>query len=224
MSKHKILSLCIFFLLLLASMQSCKSKESVLIQNTACQFPCWQKIQPGKSSGEETIHILSQLTFIDSPPSVVPQNITNTFTYTSWNFQKNIREEGGWIAFFNDKVTYILFDENNHVRVADMIGYYGKPEFVSVMTGQNDTQWLQIGWLYPSQGVLIFYFDPYWRKTDAEVNITSSLSVDEIYYFDPIQYDNLLQIMFRTPADLSLIKQSIQIWNDYGIYPFTEIK
>jgi hypothetical protein len=205
-------------------MQGCKSKESILIQNTTCQFPCWQNIQPGKSTGEETIRILSKSSFIDSPPSVIPQNIPNIVSYTSWNFNKNIREEGGWIAFLNDKVTYILFDENNHVKIAEMIDFYGKPETVSLISGQSENQWLQIVWIYPQKGVLIVHFVPFWNPIPTGVNITPNLSVNDIYYFDPNMYDDLLEEMFRNGIDLITIEQSMQTWNDYGKYHYTEIK
>jgi hypothetical protein len=224
MNKYKKFSLCIFFLLILASMQACKPKESVLTQNTTCQFPCWQNIQPGKSTGEETIRILSKVSFIDSPPSVIPQNIPNIVSYTSWNFNNNIREEGGWIAFLDDKVTYILFDENNHVKIAEMIDFYGKPEFISAISGQADTNWLQINWIYPRKGVLIIYFNPYWRPTPADVDITPNLSVNEVYYFDSNLYDQLLVNMFRIGNDLYTIEQSIQKWEGYGTYSYTEIR
>jgi hypothetical protein len=217
-SLHVILS----GLIIVTFLAGCQNKKSILLQDNLCKYPCWQNIQPGSSTGEETIQILSQLPFINSPPSVVPRKIDNAFSYTSWNFQNSILEDGGWVAFFKEKVAYIRFDVNNHIRVADLIGYYGKPELLSVISGMADSRWMRISWIYPTQGVLITYFDPSWKPKGNYVDIKPDLPVYDVYYFDPNLYDRLLETVFFSPAKPDVILKSIQPWSDYGLIPYTE--
>lgn len=224
MNKHRILSISICFLLLIGLVQACKSKESVLIQNTTCQFPCWQNIRPGSTTVNEANQILLKLPFFDSKPLATPVIVNETRSYNSWTFQKNIREMGGGIIYHNDLVAYIDFDVINKTKISEMVAYYGNPEFVSAISGQADTQWLEIGWIYPKQGVLIIHFNPNWRMTGSNVDITPSLKVYRVYYFDPNLYEILVEEMLRNGADRLIIEQSTQTWNGYGTYPYTEIK
>jgi hypothetical protein len=203
-------------------MQGCKSKESILIQKTGCQFPCWQSIQPGVTTSDEAIQILLQMPFIDSKPSTSPRKIDDARSYSSWTFQKNIREMGGGITYYNDIVAYIDFDVINKTKIDELVAYYGNPELISVISGQADTQWLEVSWLYPKQGVLIMHFNPHWRLKGTNVDITHNLKVDRVYYFNPDLYETLLENVFFSPSSSDIIQRSIQKWGGYGYYGYVE--
>jgi hypothetical protein len=156
------------------------------------------------------------------PPSVTPQNIIGSYSYTGWNFRKDILEEGGWIALFNDKVVYIEFDINDHMKVNDLITYYGKPKFISVISGWADTRWLQVSWIYPEQGVILKHYQTFWSPDGNQVRITQDTPVSEVYYFDPSSYDSLLESRIFQMVKKEIVLKSIQPWTDFGLVSYTD--
>jgi hypothetical protein len=210
------------FLVLLASLAGCQAKQSVLLENTLCQYPCWQKIRPGITSSEDALEILQRSPFLDSPPSSAPRKIDDVRSASSWVFAKNILEVSGGITYFNDTVAYIEFDVIGNISIHEMIKYYGKPEFISVITGREDSRWLRVCWIYPDAGVLITHFDHRWQPSGGFARITPDLPVYRVYYFDPDLYDILAKTVFFQLARQKVVKESIQPWVDYGLVPFVE--
>jgi hypothetical protein len=224
MNMHKLTYYVAISILFLFLLTGCVTEKSILTQETTCQYPCWQNIQPGKTTSDEATQILLQISFIDSKPSTSPRKIDNQRSYNSWTFQKKIREMGGGITYYNNIVAYIDFDVINRTEIKEMVAYYGNPELISVISGQADTQWLKIHWIYPKQGVLIIHFTPHWWLDGTNVDITSNLTVDRVYYFNPDLYETLFENVFFSPYNLDVIQQSIQKWEGYETYSYTEIK
>jgi hypothetical protein len=219
---HKFTNHVVIGVLFLISVTGCATEKSILTQETTCPYPCWQNIQPGVTTSDEAIQFLLQMPFIDSKPSASPRKIDDVRSYNSWTFQKNIREMGGGITYFNDLVAYIDFDVINKTKINEMVAYYGNPELISVISGQADIQWLKVSWIYPKQGVLIMHFNPHWRLKGTNVDITPNLKIDRVYYFNPDLYETLFENVFFSPYSLDAIQQSIQKWEGYGYYDYVE--
>lgn len=210
------------YLLAAAILTGCQAKTSILLEDTLCEPPCWQNITPGVSSSEDALNTLRETTLLASTPSAVPRKIDDVWSYSSWNFQKNIRERGGVITYFTDTVAYMEFDVRGTLKIANMIDFYGKPELVSAISGWNDSRWLRVCWIYPDEGVLIKYFDHNWRPEGNYASITPDLPVYDVYYFDPDLYDTLVETFFFGLTKQEVVKKSIQPWVDYGFVPYTE--
>jgi len=114
------------------------------------------------------------------------------------------------------------FDVRGTLKIAKMIDFYGKPELVSAISGWNDSRWLDVCWIYPSQGILITHFDHNWRPEGNYASITPDLPVYEIYYFDPELYDTLVETVFFGLTRREVVQESIRPWVDYGPVPNTE--
>jgi hypothetical protein len=216
---RKLLFAC---LLAAAILAGCQAKKSILLEDTLCEPPCWQNIQPGVSSSEYALRALRETPFLASTPSVAPIQIDDVRSYDSWTFQENIRETSGRITFFNNRVAYIRFHVNNNLRINEMITYYGEPELFSAISGWNDSRWLEVGWIYPTRGVLITHFDHNWRPRGNYASITPDLPVYDVYYFDPNLFDTLVETVFFSTAKQEVIKKSIQPWAGYGLVPYIE--
>ena len=215
---RKLLLSCILAAIIMAG---CQGKNSILLEETLCEPPCWQNIQPGSSSSEYTYQILSNLQFLDTAPLATPRKIDDFRSYDSWNFKRNKREMGGRITYFNDTVAIMEFYVSGEIRISEMIAFYGEPELLSVITGWNDSRWLEVSWIYPTQGVLITHFDHNWRPKQNYASITPDLPVYDVYYFNPELYDLLMDTEFF-PFTYDVVKENIQPWVGYGLAPYTE--
>ena len=222
MKIYKLLLYMLVNLMLITSLSGCKAKTSVLFQDTTCKYPCWQSIRPGSSSSQEAIQFLSESPFVDSPPTIVPQNIVGAYSYTGLKFKTGYFEDGGWIAFYNDKVVYIEFDINNHIKISDLIAYYGKPKFSSIISGEADTRWLQVSWIYPDQGVILIHYEPSWKSNGGQVNVTPDLPVYEVYYFNPDSFDSLADSRIFQMVNKEIVLKSIQPWVNFGPESYTD--
>jgi hypothetical protein len=209
-------------LLAVAIQAGCQAKKSILLEETLCEPPCWQNIQPGVTSSEDVVKILRETKILASTPSAVPRKIDDMRSDSSWIFIDSLSEESGRITYFNDRVAYIRFHVNNNLRIGKMIDFYGEPELLSVISGWNDSRWLEVRWIYPTQGVLITHFEHNWRPKGNYANITPDLPVYEVYYFDPNLYEILVKTVFFQLTKQDIIQQSIQPWVDYGLVPYTE--
>jgi hypothetical protein len=209
-------------LLAAAILAGCQVKRSILLEDALCEPPCWQKITPGSSSSEEAYQILSGLSFLHTTPLATPKRINDFRSYDSWNFQKNIRERGGVITYFNDTVAYMEFDVRGTLRIGKMFDFYREPQLLSVISGWNDSRWLRVCWIYPDEGILITHFDHNWRPEGNYANITPDLPVYDVYYFDPDLYDTLVETVFFQLTKSEVVQASIQPWVDYGPVPYTE--
>lgn len=212
----------IYCLLAAVILAGCQAKKSILLEDTLCELPCWQNITPGRSSSEEVYQILSNLPFLDTSPLATPRKIDDFRSYDSWNFQKNLRELGGRITYFNGIVTYMAFYISGEIRIGEMIAYYGKPELLSVISGWNDSRWLEVRWIYPDKGLLITHFDHNWRPEGNYARITPDLPVYDVYYFDPDLYGTLVETVFFDLTKQEIVQESIQPWVDYAPVPYTE--
>lgn len=200
----------------------CQAKKSILLEDTLCEPPCWQNIVPGVSSSEDALNTLRETTLLASTPSAVPRKIDDVWSDSSWVFLDSLSEELGWITYFNDRVAYIQFHVNNNLRIGEMINFYGKPELFSVISGWNDSRWLEVRWIYPAKGVLVTHFDHNWRPEGNFASITPDLPVNDVYYFDPDLYDTLVETVFFQLTSQEVVQESIQPWVDYGPVPYTE--
>ena len=200
----------------------CQAKKSILLEDTLCEPPCWQNIMPGSSSREEVYQIVSGLSFIHTAPLATPKRNDNSRSYDSWNFQENIRERGGRITYSNNIVAYMEFSESGNIRIGKMIDFYGKPKFISIITGWEDSRWLEVMWIYPTRGIVIIHFNHNWRPQGDYANITPDLPVNDVYYFDPDLYDTLVETVFYSPTMREVVQESTRPWIDYGPMPYTE--
>jgi hypothetical protein len=215
----KLLFAC---LLAAAILAGCQAKKSILLEETLCKPPCWQNIQPGVSSSEDVLKILRETRLLASTSSDVPRKIDDVRSDSSWIFIDSLSEESGRITYFNDRVAYIRFHVNNNLRIGKMIDFYGEPKLLSVISGWNDSRWLEVRWIYPTRGILITHFDHNWRPEGNYASITPDLPVYDVYYFDPDLYDTLVETVFFDLTKQEVVKKSIQPWVDYGPVPYTE--
>jgi hypothetical protein len=213
--KHHSWKIITIGLLFVVALQACQKKTSVLLEDTTCKYPCWHNIDPGVTSGMGVIQILSKLQFVDSPPTSAAETIPGSMSFTSWVFKEGFNEGGASVAFRNDKVVYIIFDNIYQIQVRDLIEQFGEPEIISAISHGQGARWLKISWVYPNQGVIFTFWNGNWRSKDNVYNITPSMPVDQVIYFQPGALDSIMVDLFEQ-WDKEIILESFQSWVGYG--------
>lgn len=202
-----------------------EAKKSILLDNLICQVPCWQNIYPGETTFAQAVEILANITFIQnpgSPPS--PAYINEQYGYSAWSFTDDIRERGIGVYEIGKTVGLLEFDIRWNFRIDEMMTFYGEPESIFVISGMDDSRWLDVFWIYPSKGVILELFDFWWKPEGNMARITPDMKVYEVFYFDPEAYESLLERrILLSSYDSKVIKNNILPWKGYGLVPYVDI-
>jgi hypothetical protein len=207
---------------LLAVLPGCHKQkiDSFLFTDTSCHFPCWQNITPGKTTSEEIIKLLSDSPLVIDPPKNEPEYYPGSYTYTYWRIKNDRSQGNGSIGFFERKVDYITFEEQN-LTLGDMVAFYGKPEYVTAI---SDTQRLRINLIYPKEGVIVSYLNRHlWFGQNSEtIKVTPDMPVDFIMYFDPDSVDRILGNLYSSFSQEG-IQKILQPWVNFGTILVTNV-
>ncbi|MBN2258030.1 MAG: hypothetical protein JW704_09420 [Anaerolineaceae bacterium] len=222
--KHT-LNLLLFCLLF----YGCTVRQSV-VSTAKCTAPCWEGISPGYTSYEDSLLILQNLENVDNS-SVIPSGPWSIFT-NGISFQLYSGETAG-ISIIDDTVIMVSFRKPGGIlSISECIQRFGTPSFIKqshvlgpgfplVLGSDAEHPWLYA--VYPSEGISLGY-DMYRVWTGPNYSLEPDTQINEIQYFDPKQYDLLLENGMIINS-LSDIRQSdLYPWKGYGnvndLYPF----
>jgi len=204
-------------------LSGCVEKSSVLMDDSTCQYPCWLNIIPGQTSFAQSVEIVSKSLLFDTNRfSPTPGQIVEEYGYSSWLFIKNVRELGLTIYDIDGYVVLLDFAINRNIQIEEMINYYGEPQYISVISGTEDTRWLDVSWIFPSKGVVISLFDPWWKPEGEFARISPELDVSYVYYFNPEDYELLMEKEMLVHNTQDIVIKSIQPWDGYGLFSYVE--
>jgi hypothetical protein len=143
--------------------------------------------------------------------------------YWSCGFEPGYLESGGRI-YFNESAVYeigLRFDRPE--AITRIIEIYGEPQYVSFISGWADSKWVIFVFLYPDRGIALKSFDGWFWPDRDDVEIGKAFKVEEIYFFEPgmLWAEDTLYGIFLRNADESTIRESLQKWQGYGNYQYT---
>ncbi len=212
---NQLNKILISFIIVVITLSGCQEKKSILTEDVIYQYPCWQNIQPGISTSEETLVILRDLLFLASKPAVTPIKVNEEQSYDSWVFTNNIRETSGRIIFIGNIVAEIRFDTKGST-ISEFIDYYGEPDYISAISGWADSKWLQVFFVYPTEGVMIVYYKNNWRSSDDSIKINEIMKIDEVIYFDPNLYNWVIESEVYDLDNKNQFQKNLKQWHGYG--------
>jgi len=186
-------------------------EQTNIFENPACLPPCWENITPGVTKKADALAILSKNHAIDQPikdPNQALIGFDDAFHFT---FYKDINRLG-FIYIVGDRVSMIKFENKLHITLQKAFELFGVPQSVIVVehVGEFDT----ITWLNPENGIVFSYL----FHLNNSFEIRPGDEIDEVFLFDPSQYQLYLNNGFFTYAEISSdeISKKMRLWKGYG--------
>lgn len=200
----KKLTLLIF--LLTVACTSIAPKTSILNDST-CQAPCWNEITPGKTSKDEAIKNIKNISknsidIFSQPWKIFDEHIR-------FSFEANNALIQGEAYFVNKKVNTLILSGEMGLTVGELVSKIGEPE--SVISMLFDGAGTVLIAIYPSKGVKFEIF----AKSE---NFQQETLIGNLMFFDTGYYQNLLEIgMFSMGTyNANETKKIMYPWDGYG--------
>jgi hypothetical protein len=198
---------------------SCSSKTDAidLFFNQTCQYPCWNNIEPGKTTKQELLNLLAKQ---DSTNIPVDLASIHTMKYLDSGFEEFV----GFSLSGNDvyvrayisggKVQLLSFESELKyeldITISQIIEQTQLPEKVFIQDSHDD---YLVNLILPTTGVWYGY-----QVSSLTTSIKSSTPVGWIGFFDPNQFDLLFDANVFTfdtlPSDT--LKAEMRDWNGFG--------
>jgi hypothetical protein len=208
-------------LLILFAVPSCKPDLPSVFSNLACKPPCWQNIEPGKSSEQEVISILKNIPNIDASSIITHGDrwlIFDDIVYFTLH-NKEIKAE---VFILNSKVSMILFSGDLNISFGEAIEVFGEPKFIiNVPTYSGPpgvpSDSYEIIALQPEQGIEVAYNTKDLPNT-SKSKLKPGNNTRLITFFDPNTYDKLLEAGIFSMGFLngSQTLKYMRPWTGYG--------
>jgi hypothetical protein len=167
--------------------------ESVIVEDTACQPPCWGGIVPGESTSDDVYHLLADARGV-SFGSIDERQRGDATIRTHWYFTAPAPDSSG-VVFFREGVTAALrIHTPRSFRVRDILEKLGEPDSLWQHCAHSS-------WLSWQQMVLIWREAGYLVQVDFEEPceplpldaLTPRSRVGAVVYFDPDELGYLLE-------------------------------
>jgi len=216
-----ILGITVFIVLaigILTALKHFSSEPSVILTSTQCDPPCWYGIQPGKTDYLEIPGLLEQISGLSERNINWEFNINDRLINVHWTFQRPVDDSYGYIYFDENKVVevikiYII----NSLTISESFGKLGEPEqyWTEVGTRENRDEYLDIYFLYPTNGYLInCVVNIEYGKNQVEINDNTPVYL--VAYFSPDMYSELLNTKILINRTASSRSGSAQNWTGLG--------
>jgi hypothetical protein len=213
-------STVISVLLMAFLIASCSGKESVVIEDSTCEVPCWRNILVGKTEIASTKKLLRQMPDVETDsirqgknPHTLVEVITASFV--------NDKETSLEITFVHEKVASIYFSYAEDISLSDAITKFGEPRYIypSALTG-DPTVYLTVEFLYPELGVCIHHQNKrLLLQSPKTYNINGSANISRIYYVDPSLPQGQLTYGCLSGSKESDIEIKKVEWKGFAEYP-----
>jgi hypothetical protein len=195
---------------------------SVIIAETSCEPPCWQKIQPGETTTWEAVNILERTQNVGG----IQQWDERYGKKIAWEFSYPVRESSGYIYLADDTVLAISIITYGSMSVADALDQFGEPDhFWMRYKDTFERHWLEVVLVYPTQGIFVRFDIELSDETDQSLSaqMEADNPVSRVIYFDPVQYEYLLgsRILFIENEQAILDRQ--QPWHGLEMISYEQL-
>jgi hypothetical protein len=205
-----------------------KFKTQSIFQNLTCVPPCWQNIEPGKSSEQDVISYLKNIPDID-PNSIInrgePWAIFDNVIY----FSIHNEAVDGAVFLLNNKVAMIEFSErdfgkNLNMTIGEAIDEFGDPQYILNIQISFELTMNTIIAIQAQKGIIVSS-DVGYINWESKTELSPKSEIKSISFFDPNIYDRLLdsQLISMLELDRADTLKNLVPWNGYGriytLYP-----
>jgi hypothetical protein len=194
------------------------NSHSVIIEDTSCNPPCWQRIHPGKTTTWEAVSILEKTQTVGA----ITQWDERYGSKIAWDFRYPARESSGYIYITDNTILAISLLTYGSLSVAEALDQFGEPDYFWVRHKEtSERHWLEVVLVYPSQGIFVRFDIELSDVTDQSfsVQMQEDNPVSRVIYFDPTQYEYLLGSRILFTEDEHMIQARQQPW--YGLEVIT---
>jgi hypothetical protein len=202
----------IFLSLLLAlSLVACGSNyHHNIFDNPNCKYPCWENITPGITTKADVVAILTDLEIIKQPFIDGKRPGGGFDDYIYFDFAGEMSGGRGWIDFREDKVILISLEGRWDLTIQEAISSFGIPQSV---LAERAGEFEAISFFYPQDGIV---FGRRFSQGPSEVRPKDHIY--EVNFFDPTQYEQLLEAGFFNYSAISAseVFQRMRNWEGYG--------
>lgn len=197
-------------LILLSGCAPDRSFGEVLF-NSTCEYPCWQKLEPGISLDQDFQTWFSENTDVDkdSLSALTNRKLFDpiyVFHYKNYKVGSNI--------FFKDHLLYATwFSGNLDISLGKLFEKIGEPDSVVIVHAMRGGDVLvdEVNLIFQKKGIIATYRN----KSSKGVYVSKDLLVQQILIADPRNIEECI-FTILAPGYISQIKHT---WSGYGIYP-----
>jgi hypothetical protein len=153
------------------------------LTNPACFPPCWNGINPGKSTLLQSLDILLKANTVED---IVISKLTRE-GFVEWTGNESINGKGGRLFYYDiDTIVYAIQPQINCCsKLKDAIKIYGEPSHVIILASQIFEE--------PNVGDWIYSYKIIWLEIGMEADgtpnidgeINENFSISSVAYFEP---------------------------------------
>lgn len=179
-----------------------------VFDNPTCAPPCWENITPGETTKADALKILTDFPAVDE--SINDENKPYVGFDDTLHFFLN-KVTLGFLFILDDKVSMFGFENQLDLTLLDAMELFGTPESIlTIHAGEFDAVTL----LSPPKGVAFGYR----FHLDESSEISANNEIDNVIFFDPKQYQLLLDTSILSYHQLSVDEalKKMRPWEGYG--------
>jgi hypothetical protein len=187
------------------------------ILTSDCTPPCWYGIQPGETTMGEALEILDGFEEVNQNSIMLETGRNSSeIEKVSWRFQRPGRDSGGSVQLEDERVVAIRILTIGSLTLADALNQFGQPDQIWTQIGTGQArEFLEITLLYPTQGYVVAAIIDLEGKND-HVDLQESTPIYRITYFDPSQFEELLETRALIDQPMVSRKGSLKPWPGLG--------
>lgn len=214
--------LFIAFVFCLGACQPGSSPKSSVFDDV-CEPPCWQGIDPGKTTKEEALQVLAMISAIEQG-SIESASTVEPNDRIKWSWNANAVDFSGRIFLQENVATLIaIAPKDNRVQVKEVIDRLGEPEEILAFRTKGEQSIISVYFLYPSKG---YGFLDYFVSSNSGAESTIAVKPEEeVNYIWFGEINSVTQNLTNGKIDrlpLSFVEDGIQKWIGYGQYDLLE--
>jgi hypothetical protein len=206
--------LIILIVLVLITLNGCKSSLSNVIEDNSCLPPCWKGIVPGETNRQEALSIITKLPDVNQSNIKTGSIITNNDSI-SWNFPPRTGDKYGYIFIDNDLVFGLGFvPDKNALPLDAAIKYLGDPESIIAIYNQAEVPYLVVYFMWQSKGIVLASHVESFHYGDL-FDVNPKTQISSFWYFQPELFEKMMTSFYVANLDSTILSLNTHPWTGY---------
>jgi hypothetical protein len=165
-----------------------------------CTLPCWQGLEPGKTTREDILKTLPKLTFLDAQKGIT-DFAGQEFVKCKQPFEKDCL----FFILKNERLESLGFLPNYSLTLNEVIAQLGEPDFYTIFHADERRDCLfRVFWLhqrlelrnrYIGKGYLPFQHDLCDQIQESGGKVPKNVEIQMVSIYSPEELNNLIKIL-----------------------------